>query len=632
MMLVEVAIAGVCMLAGAGGLSQGMVVKSPDGRLSMWVGVDGDGQLTYWLDREDRTVIAPSPLGITIDGVALGRGVAPGRPERWAVDETYLCRGVHSKARNHFNGVKLWIAHKPSERAYTLEVRVFDDGVGLRYIVPGEGKRVVAGEDTAFIQPEGCGVWYQTNTKNYEGIHEQAVVADLKQDTFMGPPVVAELAEDGGYIAITEAALFDYSGMTLRAVGESSRRLVAAFEDDAQWELEGTVVSPWRVVIVTSDLNGLVNTDILSNLNEPPAMELEHADWIRPGRGFWHWWSGTMGNWDSVAYERQAGWVDQAANFGFEYYLIDAGWEETWPKPGREKWTMLRELTKYAAGKKVGIWVWKRWKTGRTEGIQMEGLDDPAIRREFFRQCKEAGVAGVKIDYMDSEAKAMVDFYTDVLKDAAAARLMIDFHGANKPTGESRRYPHEMTREGVRGLEYNKWSALPAGHYASLPFTRFVAGHGDFTPCTLNPEMLKGTTFALQLATAICYTSPVMFYADKPEVYLKTQAADVIKAIPSVWDETVVLPGSKIGDLAAIARRSGGKWFVGIINGGAARTYNLDPTFLGEGEYSSVQLADVAQRPDDFARTNSVVRGGTTLPVSLNAGGGFVAMFEPAKK
>ncbi|MEN6578550.1 MAG: glycoside hydrolase family 97 catalytic domain-containing protein [Phycisphaerales bacterium] len=632
MMIVEMAIVGMCMMAGASGQSEGMVVKSPDGRLAMWVGVDGAGQLTYRLDREGQAVVAASPLGVTIDGVALGRGVAPGRPERWAVDETYLCRGVHSKARNYFNGVKVPVAHKPSGRAYTLEVRVFNDGVGFRYVVPGEGKHRVAGEDTAFVLPEGCGVWYQTNTKNYEGIHERAAIEELKQDTFMGPPVIAELPEGGGYVALTEAALFDYSGMTLRAVGGPSRRLAAAFEDDTEWELEGRIVSPWRVIIVTSDLNGLVNTDIISNLNEPPAVELDGADWIRPGRGFWHWWSGTMGNWDSVAYDRQAGWVDHAANFGFEYYLIDAGWEETWPKPGKDKWVLLRELTQYASGKKVGIWVWKRWKTGRTEGIEMEGLDDPASRREFFRRCKEAGVAGVKIDYMDSEAKAMVDFYTDVLKDAAVAQLMIDFHGANKPTGESRRYPHEMTREGVRGLEYNKWSALPAGHYASLPFTRFVAGHGDFTPCTLNPEMLKGTTFAMQLATAVCYTSPVMFYADKPEVYLKTQAVDVLKAIPSVWDETVVLPGSKIGELAAIARRSGERWFVGIINGGAARSYSLDLAFLGRAEYASVQLADAPQRPDDFVRTDAVVRGGTTLTVSMTTGGGFVAMFEPVKK
>jgi alpha-glucosidase len=631
MFIMGIAIVSACVLAGANGQSQGMVVKSPDGQVALWVGVDDAGQLTYRLDRRDVTVITPSPLGVTIDAVALGRGVSLGRPERWGVDESYPWRGAHSIARSQFNGARIPVSHKSGVK-YTLEVRVFNDGAGLRYVVPGEGKRRMAGEDTTFSLPAGCTLWYQTNTTNYEGIHERRAMDEVKQDTFMGPPVVVELPHDGGHMALTEAALFDYSGMTLRAVGGGSRRLAAAFQDDKEWELEGTVTSPWRVVIVTADLNGLVNSDIIPNLNEPPVPGLANADWIRPGRGFWHWWSGTIGNWDSVAYDRQAGWVDHAADFGLEYYLVDAGWEHTWTRPGRDKWALLRELTTYAAGKKVGIWVWKRWKTGRTEGVEMEGLDDPAGRREFFRRCREAGVAGIKIDFMDSESKSIVDFYADVLKDAAAVQLMIDFHGANKPTGESRPYPNEMTREGVRGLEYNKWSALPPGHYVSLPFTRFVAGHGDFTPCTFNPEMLKGTTFALQLATAICYLSPVMFYADQPENYLRTPAVDVIKAIPAVWDETVVLPGSRIGDLAAMARRSGSTWFVGIINGGSERSHELDLSFLGEGEFSSVQLADDPQRPDNLVRTEAKVQGDASVQVNMTAGGGFVAMFKPVRQ
>jgi alpha-glucosidase len=522
--------------------------------------------------------------------------------------------------------------HTGSGQKYVLEVRAFTDGIGLRYVVPGEGRRRVSGEDTAFALANGSAVWFQTNTRNYEAFYRRLPAAEVPADTHMGPPVVVELPA-GGYAMISEAALFDYSGMTLCPAQEGKSRLNAVFEDDESWELEGTIETPWRVVVVSPDLNGLVNSDIITNLNEPPAPALANADWIRPGRGFWHWWSGTIGNWDSVAYDRQARWVDHAADFGLEYYLVDAGWEHTWHSPGRDKWDLLSELTAYARAKDVGIFVWKRWKTGRTEGVEMEGLGDPESRREFFRRCKEAGAVGIKIDFMDSESKAVIDFYTAVLKDAARHELMIDFHGANKPTGESRTYPHEVTREGIRGLEYNKWSALPPEHYAGLPFTRFLAGHGDFTPCTFNPEMLKGTTFALQLATAVCYTSPVMFYADKPELYRKTPAVDVMKAIPSVWDETVVLSGSKIGDLAALARRRGETWFVGIINGAGQRSYLLDLSFLGTGRYASVQLADHPDRPDRLVRTQETVgaRSSTGIRVRMNAGGGFVGMFEPAK-
>ena len=317
-------VAGVCVLAQVVLGADSVVIKSPDGRLAMQVGADGMGQLAWQLSFEDLAVIEPSPLGVTLNGTSLGRGVTLGKPERWGVDETYVWRGVHSKARNHFNGARIPVTHTQSKVPYVVEVRVFDDGAGFRYVVPGEGQRRVAGEDTAFQLPADCVVWFQTNTANYEGFYEQRPVERVPQDTYMGPPVVVELPAGRGYAAVTEAALFDYSGMTLRAGEEGSRGLAAAFQDDEEWELEGTVTSPWRVVIVASDLDGLVNSDIIANLNEPPSLDLANADWIRPGRGFWHWWSGTIGNWDSVAYDRQRAWVDYAADFGF-YLLRNIG-------------------------------------------------------------------------------------------------------------------------------------------------------------------------------------------------------------------------------------------------------------------------------------------------------------------
>jgi alpha-glucosidase len=139
----------------------------------------------------------------------------------------------------------------------------------------------------------------------------------------------------------------------------------------------------------------------------------------------------------------------------------------------------------------------------------------------------------VKIDFMDSESREMLSFYESALEEAASHRLMVNFHGANKPTGEARTWPNEMTREGVRGLEYNKWSALPPSHHAALPFTRYLAGHGDFTPCTLDPEKLGGTSFAQQLATTIVFTSPLQHWADRPERYLESEAVELIKRIPT---------------------------------------------------------------------------------------------------
>lgn len=595
---------------------------------------EASGRLVYSVTLAGVTVIEESPLGVIVDGVDLGREASIGdlglELVMWA-DETYPWRGVHSVAVNRYKGAKIPVIHRPSKTAYTLEVRVFDDGLAFRYIIPGQGKRAVSGEATAFTLPAGSTVWYQTNTANYEGQYEEHAVEAMKANVFAGPPVTVVLPEGRGYAAITEAALINYSGMTLRLRGNRSRVLEAAFQDDKAWMLEGDIVTPWRVVMVTKDLNGLVNCDIVHNVCKPPSAELARAEWIRPGRALWHWWSGQIGNFDTVAFDRQFWWVDQAAKLGFENYLVDAGWEHTWGKPGKDKWALLKELVDYGKARGVDITVWKRWATGNTEGVRMVGLDDTRTRREFFARCKEAGVSGIKIDFMDSESKERIDFYTDVLKDAAEYKLMINFHGANKPAGEDRTWPNEITREGLKGLEYNKWSALPPAHYASLPFTRYLAGHGDFTPCTFNPRMLKGTTFALQLASAIVYTSPMLHWADNPEFYFKSPAVDVIKAIPSTWDETVVLEGSKIGDLAAFARRKGAAWFVGVINGGDKRTYELDAAFLGEGQYQAVLLSDDPQRADNLLREERYVTSETKLTVAMNAGGGFVAMLTPVQ-
>jgi len=619
------------MLLIPGGLAHAEVpVSSPDGKVTVVVSVNESGQLEYVVKLKGKSVLAPSPLGITVDDVSLGSGVTINKPRRFNFKETYPWRGVHSTAVNHYELGMIPVQHSESKTRYMLEVRVFDTGVGYRYIIPGSGSRKVSGEASAFVVPEGSVVWFQTNTNNYEKPYQKYALADIKKDTYLGPPLVVVLPDKLGYAAISESALYHYSGMTIKALGEGSPVFEAAFQDDKNWTINGTITTPWRVILVSPDLNGLVNCDIIWNLCPPPSKELADADWIKPGRALWHWWSGKIGNWDSVAFPLQKGWIDAAAEFGFEYYLVDAGWEHTWEAPGKDKWAHLKELCDYAKSKKVGVIVWKRWKSGKTEGIIMAGLDDDARRRDFFRRCHESGAVGIKIDYMDSESKERVGFYEAVLRDAAKYQIMVNFHGANKPTGESRTWPNEVTREGIQGLEYNKWSKLAPAHYASLPFTRYLVGPGDFTPGTFNPKMLKGTTFALQLASAICFTSPVMHWADQPEIYRKSGALDVIKAIPAVWDETRVLPGSEIGELAVMARRKGDIWFVGIINGSAseAKSYQLDLSFLGTASYEAKLLGDDPYRPDAFVRQTKNVSAKDSVQVKLNPGGGFVGMFR----
>ncbi len=592
------------------------VIPSPDGKVQTDLYTNDAGRLCLRLVRGNTPILDESPLGVVVNGVDFGNGVQIMSIEHEAIQQSYPWRGVHSVAVNTCNSAVASVSHASSKLAYTVELRVFNDGIGYRYVIPGTGERIVQGESSSWNVVAESHIWFHSKTENYEGYYAKQPLEQIAAGTAMAFPVVVELA-DGTLAALTEAGLFAYSGMTLKANGTTL--LSAVFEDDPEgWKETGEVRTPWRVILTGPDLHALVNSDILHNLCPPPDATMFPQGlataWIRPGRALWNWWSDS-----SLDQAQQKEWVDKAAELGFEFYLVDAGWEKAWEQPEKNKWAALKDVCDYAKGKHVGIHVWKHWSE----------IEKQEPRKEFFRLCAEAGAVGVKVDFMDSESRQRIRFYTQTLIDAAEYKLMINFHGANKPTGESRTYPNEMTREGILGLEYNKWSDIPPRHYATLPFTRYLAGHGDFTPCTFNPDKLKGTTAALQLASSIVFTSPLMHWADHWKFYVGSPAVDVIKQIPSVWDETLVLPGSKIGELAAFARRSGDKWFVGILNGGGKTRYTLNPTFLSKPQYDAVWVADVAGQPAQMAIERTTLEKGTPLAINLEPGGGYVAVLTP---
>jgi len=603
-------------------------IESPEGDVTALIFTDGDEkELFYTLEQDGRTVLEPSRMGIMVDGRSLGRGAELGEPSILSVRQRYTWRGVKSEALDHHNRVHIPVRLEDG-REWTLEACVFDDGFAYRYVVPGRGSHQVTGEATEWNLPEGSSLWYHTQTAHYEAVHRNGKPEEIPlekdgKEVHLGFPVTVELA-DGGYAALTEGNLVNYSGMTLKPTG--TQKLKGVFEDDPKgFTLQGKVVSPWRITMASPDLNGLVNCDIIHNVCPPPDKELfpegMNTEWIKPGRVLWLWWAY---NDAGVLWDRQKKFVDQAAAFNCLYYLVDAGWENPsygWVSKEGDSWARLKELCDYGAERGVGIWVWRSCK----DCAQGPGIWTPEERRLFFARCKEAGVKGVKIDYMNSESFETLAFYQEVAKSAAQHQIMVDFHGANKPTGEARTWPHEMTREGIMGHEHNKWSTIPTLHYASLPFTRYLAGHGDFTPCTFQPSMLKGTTFTLQLAAAVVFDSPLLCWADKPIIYARSKVRDLIKRIPTTWDETRVLEGSRIGDLAAFARRKGADWYVGIINAGEMRTYGLDLSFLEEEEYNAQLVGDVINNPADMQVKRTRIKISEPIKVELAAGGGFVA-------
>jgi alpha-glucosidase len=266
---------------------------------------------------------------------------------------------------------------------------------------------------------------------------------------------------------------------------------------------------------------------------------------------------------------------------------------------------------------------------GRNDG---PGLTTIEAREELFRNCQKAGVKGIKIDFFDSESKAVIQAYEDLLRRSAKYQVMINFHGANKPTGEARTWPHEMTREGIREQEYVLWGSLPLAHYGALPFTRMVAGHADFLPGYVQARFLKNTTPIFQMALVVVFSTPFLCWPDNPEAYLASPLLQFARSVPVTWDETRVLPGSVIGETVIMARRKGSAWHVAALNCRAeSRTLELDLSSL---EPAGKELTVYRDAPSGSgyhieAGLKPPVEG--RLSLSLRPGGGFVAQLQSPK-
>jgi len=587
-----------------------LTMKSPDGKIVVTVR-DGS-HLNYSATFRGKPVIAPSAMGITVEGADTGANARfSGKPVHTEINERYDVLGVHKTATNHCNSWVIPLTNAGAKNSWQLLVRVFNDGVAYRYRLPGDGSRHIDGESSEWNVPMGSVLWSQSaNNTSYESRYDSAIVGQLPKDFKFMAPAALKFPDNEGYGIMTEADLINYSDLSLQADG--ANEIKAFFHNSVGgWDNSGEIISPWRVTLLAADLNTLVNSDLIKNLCPPPAPELANASWIRPGRSIWGWLSCYCG----PKLDNQKWWVDRTRDMGFEYYLIDDGWRD-WNGGGDNAWQAMAETVAYAKTQNVAIWAWVHCKYVR----------QPEARLEYFKRAKNIGIVGLKIDFMDPADPSWANWYDDTLRVAASLHLMIDFHGAVKPTGRERTWPNELTREAIAGREQGK---SPALHDNTLPFLRYVQGHADFTPTLFMADRLKGSSYAHELAMAVVFTSPFLCLGDNPTNYLNSAAVDVLKALPAVWDETRVLPDSEIGELSLFARRSGQQWFIGGINDLKPRREKIPLTFLGKGEYQLVELADNPDRNDAFARTERKVTNKDTLIVPLRKDGGYVAWLRP---
>jgi len=583
------------------------VISSPSQAVTVSVYADSSSRLTYTVQYRGKMIVAPSALGITIDQRDLGQHVKIGSPVITETNEQYPWKGVHAMAHNHYREAVFPVTNADGGNRYQLELKVFDDGMAWRYVVPSTKVSVVQGEVSSWKIPEGSTVWYQENIFYYEGLYYSSPLDKLGSKK-MGPPLTYQ-TKDGLYASITEAALYDYSGMCLQS--DSTGLLHAAFVNDPQgWKIQDTVVTPWRVVITGETLNQLVNSDIIPDLNPAPDSSLQQAAWIKPGRAVWSYFM--HDNVTSLGLEKS--YADKAGLLGFEYSVVDAGWEQSWPA----SMDSLKALVDYARPKKVAIWVWKSYAS----------LKEDSVRQHFFKSLHDAGVAGVKIDFIDTEGIRQVRFYKNALQDAAKEKLMIDFHGADKPTGYNRSYPNELTREAIYGQEWRTYNPQGPANNTTIPFTRFLAGPGDCTPGVFDSKKAYGTSRAQQLALPIIFNSPLACWPGDPDVYLKSAALPVIRAMPTIWDETLVLEPSRIGRLAAFARRKGNDWFVAVANAGDEKSIQIPLNFLNNGKYTAEIIQDDLTDPDHIFYSQTVFQRTDSLLIVMRPAGGYAALFR----
>jgi alpha-glucosidase len=642
-------------------------VTSPNGQLTLLLfdATEPGADLRYAIEFHGKRMIAPSKLGLEFDGQpALGPAMRMTGSQPETADESYTIPvGKTSSVSNHYNGVRAEFEGAGS-RKLAIEARAFDDGVAFRYIVPeqdGFGQVKITREDTEFTFVKDALTYpliLDGYTSSWEDQYQLRNVSGLHPDWIIGLPYLTN--EPGlGWLAITEADIENYSGMYLRkqphfggftlAADLSPHRNEAGDLDPQGVDVETATPfsSPWRVFMIADEPGRLIESNIVLNLN--PPSKIADTSWIKAGKSAWDWWSGEAA--PSVHFKTGMNtatmkhYIDFASASGFPYMLIDAGWALAPDRTGLQDYSRLADITRvtpeidmpellrYAKQKNVKLWLWAHWTS-------VNKYMDQA-----FPLFEKWGIAGVKIDFMNRDDQWMVAWYRHVAETAAEHHLMVDFHGAFKPDGLRRTYPNVMTREGVMGKEYLKWSAqtTPA-HNATLPFTRMLAGPMDYTPGAFGNSNLENFiprsfepmglgTRAQELALYVVFESELEMVSDYPEHYAGQKEFDFIKRVPATWDETRSLGGSPM-EWVSVARRSGKDWYVGTLTNWDPLTVQIPLGFLGDGKYEAEIYADAPDSATEATHTTLTrqpVDRTTVLNINMVSGGGNAMWIHPVE-
>jgi alpha-glucosidase len=600
-----------------------IVLKSPDKTIQLSIAVDNK-QLSYIVAKNNIEIIAPSTIGIMVDSIALGSDVTlTGKAVFSKINEKYSAVGNHPNVVNKANEVAIPL--QSSGKFFKVFVRVYNDGFGIRYGLPEGSKRLNADLTTwNFANTSGKVAW-SDNSVNYESLSRVTTWDKLPESKIIIPPLT--IKTNGCWVSVSEADCETFSDMNLQR-NRNGLKVVFSYAKKG-WDIKpldgngpkvlngtyrGMNVSPWRTTVITTNMTDLINSDLLMNLCPAPAKGSDFS-WVKTGRCLWQWWS--VG---APKYEDQKQWFDAAAKLKWEYYLIDDGWR-VWKQEGKDQWQLLAEVIAY--GKSVGVKsiVW----------VDSKEMRHAKERRIYLEKIKTLGADGIKIDFIPNATAEIMQWYMGSMQDCAELKLMLNFHGSVKPTGLTRTYPNDITREAVRGNEWHMTRykrVQPLYHDVSIPFTRYLAGAADYTPVMLDPVELSSAkyTWAHQFAQAVVYLSPITHFADQYKFYIESPMFDLFQQVPTIWDETRVLPCTEMGEVVAYARRSGKTWWVGIMNGANEREVKINLNFL-KTKTNATLVFDTMKGFAEINRMEKQVNKGETITLKLSPGGGFVGKF-----
>ena len=532
------------------------------------------------------------------------------------------------------------------KRKINLVVRVFNDGIGFRFEFPEQEWKsyTLTNEQTEFNidgNPIVRSLLLPNYTTSHEGEYSVLPLNNIKNDTLMDVPTLFEL-ENGNFVAITEAALSNYAGMYLVRKNGKLVSSLSPLPRQTEVKVKASIPhqTPWRVLMINDRIGALIESNILTNLNEP--CKINDVSWIKPGKTTWPWWNGNITpdtNWTpGNNFETNKYYIDFCANNHLEYHsVVEYGGHEwyksdgenffpgpntdvTKPVPGLN----MQQICDYGKQKGVGIRVWVHWQALY-----------PKLEAAFT-QFEKWGISGLMVDFMDRDDQEMVNMQEEILRRAAAHKLHIQFHGAYKPTGMHRTWPNEFTREGAMNYEYDKWSDLMTpDHDINIPFTRMLAGSTDYHLGGFRAvpkskfkiqysRPLVMATRAHMLAMYVVLENYLGMVCDYPDAYIGQPGFDFIQQVPTTWDETKVID-AKVGEWICIARRKGEQWFIGSITNSTSREINLHLDFLTSGESEATIYADATdtnENPNHLKISTIPVKQGDIIKLKLESGGG----------